>query len=278
MRILRFVFPVILLVTSCGLLGGEEEYEDATLSQIASGSVVSETETFRLVSPEIVAIEKDYALLRDGNQFQILSGDGLEDTLETLDSDPAFLVKKWGYPYPHLRLQALEVEGLRRPISWILADSDLPTLVEKKTYTTSYFTKMKLADWKENGPPDDIKNEQIWVIGHLERVVEIVDPDDLIDSDSGGEEDEFADTLETPLPAEIVHYFLEADSVKIELEPINENGVNLLLEGISSTGKQVALGGFLTETTGKNTRRETGVYGLLQVSAFEFAGKICLPR
>ncbi len=260
------VFGLLLLV-SCNPFEQEDKYVDATVSEAISGSVKSDTHTYRLTDPEIVAVEKDYALLREGNQFQIVTCDGFEDSLAAIgDGPPVLLVKNWANPYPHFRLRAFEVNGNPRPVSFVLAESELPLLMNRSVYDLSFYKPVDLRSWKEDPPAADMVDQQILIRGHVEHRP--------AQADSAAAESP-ADTLEE---AGADTYLIFADSVRVELAPIAENGVKLLLDGIAEAGATAKFGGFMTEVNRSAVRVSTGSYGTFQLSNFDFGGKICILR
>ncbi len=59
------------------MFGGGEKYEDASLADAMGGAVLSKTDTYRIASPEVVAVKGGFALLKDGRTVQILAADRL---------------------------------------------------------------------------------------------------------------------------------------------------------------------------------------------------------
>ena len=279
---------VIILFTSCDLLTREDTYVDATVGEAIGGSVESETATYKLHNPEMIAVEKDYALLRDGNQLAILSGDGFEDTLAALEGlDYSLLVKNWGNPYPHFRLRGFQVGEIVRPISFVLADSELPSLWDKKSYGLEYYEVTDLAAWQESPPDIAMVDKQILIGGDLERLVEVVEvtaPAEDEEVAEAGEETTGADgeavveDEQLPRTEERVRYFIVNGDVRVEIAPVAENGVNLLLEGIENQKRRARYGGFMTKVNSSRERSSTGSYGIMQLGVFDFAGKICVLR
>lgn len=274
---------VLLLFTSCGLLNREDTYVDATVGQAISGSVESETATYKLHDVDVIALEEDYALLHDDHHLAILSGDGLEDTLASLEgTDYSLLVRNWANPYPHFRLRGIQVGEETRPMSWVLADSELPTLMDRKVYNLDFFESVDLAGWKETPPAIGMVDKQILVNGNLAREVEMVEdePAEAAETaeaaDAGGEEME--GEAAQPAMKENVRYFIVQGEVRIEITPVAENGVRLLLEGIAAEGKAARYGGFMTKVNRSRERNATGSYGTFQLSVFDFGGKICILR
>jgi len=157
--------PLALLTLSCG---GGEKFVDAGLADAMSGAIPSKTDTYRLTSPEVLAVKGDFALLREGMAYQILTADGFEEIYPTLEGNPfKLLVRKWRNPYPHLRLEGYELGEERLDTKWVLGESDLPTLVEHRLYDVSLYEAVDPAAWAGKLPAD-IAGKKIWMPAEVE--------------------------------------------------------------------------------------------------------------
>lgn len=286
----------VALTLSCGLFGGGEKYEDATLADAMSGAVPSKTNTYRLTTPNVVAVRGGFALLKDGHTVQILSADGFSKLWPQLEGrDFRLLVRKWPNPYPHLRMHAYELNGEQTDVQWVLAESELPLVVDHRLYDTSFYEKPDVAAWA-TAMPRDLVDKKIWLtaeniqsfpievapvaaettatavptLGADEKAVveEALEDTEMVAGGHAVDEDA------SPLR----RYVIAVGEKRFELLPVRETGVRLLLEGHEAEGTSFGLGGYVTELYPKRQAESTGLAGRFQLEVFDFGGKYVLQR
>lgn len=278
-------FGLLFLFSSCGLLEKEETFVDASVAAAVNGTAQSETNTFRITDYDILAEGQDHLLLKAGNAIQIVAATGYQDSVASFGRKPdALLVKKWTNPYPHFRLRGYEVDGTRRDGSFVIAASELPILMDRKLYDTSFFQTYELAAWEEEMPENLIGN-MIGFAGSVERVV--------IDSTTLAKEAAAAAKAakgkqqapatepgaEAPVPPkEAVRYYLTSGNVRVLIENTTEPGVRLLLDGMITEGKKGAFYGTMNVVSPAKIRKDTKIYGKFQLSVFDFANRLCVLR
>ncbi len=285
------------LVLSCGVLGGGEDYKDATIEQAMTGEVESSTDSYRLANPQVVAVKGDYAVLREGRYVQILAADGF-DTLytELQGKDHMLLVKKWPNPYPHFRFQGYVLEGEEHAGTWILGESELPLLIDPRLYDVSRFAKLDASGWEASGPPRDLVDQNIWIQVRVDKieveaedlqVVEetdlIVQPESLLAAALG--EEAVSDTemvmrggaARTRRGQEYL-FIAEAGGAKLMLPLVQEDGVKALMLALANEGKPFFMGGYITELFPRRRQAEVGANGSFQLQVFEYGGKYVILR
>ncbi len=292
MRIVLPAFGLLLLLSSCNLFEKEETFVDASVAAAVNGTAVSETNTFRLADYDILAEGQDHLLLKAGNAIQIVAATGYQDSVARFGKKPdALLVKKWTNPYPHFRLRGYEVDGTRHDGSFVIAASELPILMDRKLYDTSFFQTYELAAWEEE-MPDKLMGNMIGFVGSVERVV--IDSTTLAKEAAAAEKaakakpkapaapaaDEApAPGTEAPAPPkETVRYYISSGNVRVQIENTTEPGVRLLLDGMISQGKKGAFYGTINEVSPPKIRKDTKIYGKFQLSVFDFANRLCVLR
>ncbi|MFH1680523.1 MAG: hypothetical protein ABIH26_07755 [Candidatus Eisenbacteria bacterium] len=298
MRILALFLGVCfaLLSLSCG---GDERFVDATLADAMSGAVPSKTDAYRLASPEIVVVKGDFALLRDGRVYQILTADGFDEIYPRIEgSGFKLLVRKWQNPYPHLRLEGYELGEERVETEWVLGESDLPTLVEHRLYDVSFYEKTDPASWPKK-LPDTLADKKIWLTARLEAFQtdeEMEEPEEeeepavpgADDEDGEGEEPPAAeaepDTGMVSRAREVVRkgpfdrFAIHVAGRKFNVHRIREDGIVLLLKGIAAEKETLPIGGFITEVYPARRAAEEGIAGTFKLEIFDFGGKYVLER
>ncbi|MFH1278527.1 MAG: hypothetical protein ABIK65_09125 [Candidatus Eisenbacteria bacterium] len=292
---MRISAPSIALVMaaltlSCGVLGGGEKYEDATLADAMSGAAPSKTDTYRLASPEVIAVKGGFALLKDGRTIQILAADRLYRYWPDLEGrEFHLLVKKWPNPFPHLRLDGYELNGERIDTQWVIAESELPLLVDHRLYDTSFYEKSDVTGWAKT-VPRDVVDKKIWVNGGVESIpgIEVAEKEeaapagaiDMAEGEEAVEDTEVARGVSAydadRGPSDV--YFILVGGKKLELLPMEEDGVMLLLEGHEAEGRAFGIGGYITELYPKREAEKSGVTGRFQLEVFDFGGKYVLLR
>ena len=293
----------LLVTLSCGILGGGEKYEDATLADAMSGAVRSGSNAYRLASPTIAVIQGDYALLREGRTVQILAADDFDEIGPGLEGKDFYLcVKKWASPYPHLRLQQIEMDGEKSETQWVLAESELPMLVDHQLYDTSTFQKIDVSGW-EGDVPRELVDEKIWLSVKVRSVQvereevevtgetagepadEMVNEITEIDEELAAELAEESDTMlailgetEEEESGLVDIFYITVGGAEFEMLPLQEDGVMLLLKGQEAENRSFGLGGYITELYPRREAEQTGVTGRFQMHIFDFGGKYVLLR
>ncbi len=292
----------LLIILSCGFLGGGEKYQDATLADAMSGAVRSSSNAYRLASPNIAVIQRDFALLREGRTVQILTADDFDEIGPGLEGKDFYLyVKKWPSPYPHLRLQKIEVDGEKSETEWILAESELPMLVDHQLYDTSTFQKVDASGW-EGDVPRELVDEKIWLSVKVRSVQ--VEPEEREAEEAAGEPaDEMVNEiteLDEELAADLEEegdtmsallgdleeeetglvdvFYITVGGAEFEMLPLREDGVMLLLKGQEVENRSFGLGGYITELYPRREAERTGMAGKFQLHIFDFGGKYVLLR
>lgn len=294
---------LVSLTLSCGLFGGGEKYEDASLADAMSGAVPSSTNTYRLASPDVVAVQGGFALLQEGRTVQILAADRLYRYWPELEGrDFHLLVQKWPNPYPHLRLKGYELNGEQVETQWVIAESELPLVAGHRLYDISFYEKTDVSGWAEAVVPRDLVDVKVWLTGRVESIPGTVAAamDSAVPGGGGtaaagvaaaGTIDD-AEGEEAVVDTEVVKggaaydvdrgpndvYFVIVGGKKFELLPVNEDGVMLLLEGLEAAGREFGFGGYITELYPRRQVQSTGVAGRFQLEVFDFGDKYVLLR
>ena len=110
-RILRNVVTVSVLVTVASGCGGKKQgdsYPAVTLRQITRGRVVSKGFRYKLVNPDVQALNKSLGLIREGDILEFIGARGLEEKLQgRMDGDFALGVVKEFSPFVHFRVEKI---------------------------------------------------------------------------------------------------------------------------------------------------------------------------
>jgi hypothetical protein len=287
--------PFALLALSCG---GGEKFVDAGLADAMSGAIPSKTDTYRLTSPEILVVKGDFALLRDGRAYQILTADGFEEIYPRLEGKAfKLLVRKWRNPYPHLRLEGYELGEERVDTKWVLGESDLPTLVEHRLYDVSLYESVDPAGWAGKLPAD-VAGKKIWMpaevefLGTEEIVVErapaVADTADSSARETEAEEVASADASPdtgvvsraqgAPRTVRLDQFALRTGGLLFQLSPIREDGIALLLRALAAENRILPLGGYVSEINPSRPGGGGGPAGMFKLELFDFGGKYVLER
>lgn len=281
MRIVLPAFGLLFLLSSCNLFDKEETFVDASVAAAVNGTVASETNTFRIADYDVLAQGQDHLLLKAGNAIQIVAATGYQDSITRFGKEPdALLVKKWTNPYPHFRLRGYEVDGVRHDGSFVIASSELPILMDRKLYDTSFFQTYELAAWEEE-MPENVVGNMIGFAGTVERV--LIDSTTLAKEAAAAPktpappEDPDAPAVE-PAPKEALRYYISSGNVRLQIENTTEPGVRLLLDGMIAEAKTGAFYGAMNVVSPAKIRKDTQIYGKFQLSVFDFANRLCVLR
>jgi len=305
--LVRFFFLpcAAALMLSCG---SGEDFQDATLSEAMSGAIQSKTNAYRIATPQVDAVKGDHALLREGRSVHILAGDQFETLWQELEgNDFTLLVKKWANPYPHLRLLGYEMNGEEHLTDWVLAESELPLIIDHQLYDITFFEVVAVDEWGET-VPRELVDGKIWTRAAVtSEVVEAEELEEMeAEADTAAVEDAAPEDMEEPLeedeaPVEgeeteedttlvlqrveladeerIHHRFTVAfGDFRFDVQPIGESSVELLLLGLEAGEKDFGIGGYITEIYPRRTAAETGSAGGFRIEVFDFGGKYVLLR
>jgi hypothetical protein len=112
----RFFTITLLIVAFAALFTAcseteQEPYKTVTLREATRGQVVSKEFKYKLVNPEIVAMHRNLALVREGNLVEIVAARSLADKLEGLTDGYYELnvIKKFS-PYVHFKVDRIATE------------------------------------------------------------------------------------------------------------------------------------------------------------------------
>lgn len=99
------------LFIACDEAGEVDPYAQVSLRQVTRSTVVSKGMKYRLDNPEIVALNRNLGLIREGNLLEFIGGRSLEDKLAgKLDSDFQLGVVKQFSPYVHFKVEKIFTE------------------------------------------------------------------------------------------------------------------------------------------------------------------------
>lgn len=102
---------VASLITACSEAGDTDPYASVTLRDATRGMVVSKEFKYKFVNPQIIALNRNLGLIREGNLLEFIAARSLEDKLEGM-MDGYFelnVVKKFS-PFVHFKVETVATE------------------------------------------------------------------------------------------------------------------------------------------------------------------------
>jgi hypothetical protein len=108
--VLNAVIAALLasLLVACGESGEVDPYPQVTLQEVTRGMVVSKGMKYKFNNPEVIALNRNLGLIREGNLVEFISGRSLEDKLAgKLGDNFELAVTKEFSPYVHFKVEKI---------------------------------------------------------------------------------------------------------------------------------------------------------------------------
>ena len=108
--VLNAVIAALLasLLVACGESSETDPYPQVTLQEVTRGMVVSKGMKYKFDNPEVIALNRNLGLIREGNLVEFISGRSLEDKLagKLGDNFQLAVVKEYS-PYVHFKVEKI---------------------------------------------------------------------------------------------------------------------------------------------------------------------------
>ncbi len=108
--VLNAVIAALLasLLVACGESSEVDSYPQVTLQEVTRGMVVSKGMKYKFDNPEVIALNRNLGLIREGNLVEFISGRSLEDKLSgKLGANFQLAVVKEFSPYVHFKVEKI---------------------------------------------------------------------------------------------------------------------------------------------------------------------------
>jgi hypothetical protein len=138
--ILNAVIAALLgsILVACGESGEVDPYATVTLREATRGMVISKGFKYKLQNPEVVALNRNLGMIREGNLVEFIGGRSLEDKLAgKLGGNFELAVLKEYSPYVHFKVERIYTE---LDTTFMTAGTVVyPTIWEEADYGTDSF-------------------------------------------------------------------------------------------------------------------------------------------
>ena len=111
--VLNAVIAALLgsILVACGESGEVDPYATVTLREATRGMVVSKGFKYKFQNPEIVALNRNLGMIREGNLIEFIGGRSLEDKLSgKTEGNFELAVVKTFSPYVHFKVEKIFTE------------------------------------------------------------------------------------------------------------------------------------------------------------------------
>jgi hypothetical protein len=225
-------------LAACSESGDEDPYKLVTLKEACYGQVVSKNFKYKFVNPEIVALNRNLGLIREGNEIEFIAARSLADRLEG-HTDGALelaVVKKFS-PYVHFKVERIVVEG----------DTMFPTQAGGIAYPTITTAEAYGIDAFEDRDLDKIPYNNTGVLRPLV-----------------GKKIKVSGKIVTEKTEGKIVYFVEGRGAKLRIGDTTD-GIGLIIKTLEKNNYTFEGGLMMTEVEPFAERRQNRVAGTFEV-------------
>ncbi|MFQ5512559.1 MAG: hypothetical protein ACE5EO_11995 [Candidatus Krumholzibacteriia bacterium] len=227
-------------VLACGEEENVDPYKTVTLREVTRSTVVSKGFKYKLVQPEIIALNRNLGLIRDGNIIEFIAARSLEDKIKG-KTDGYFelnVVKKFS-PYVYFKVDQINTEtdtvftNQRGAIAY-------PLITSEAEYGTDLFEDqaMDAIQFNRTGTLNGLKDKKI----------------KIEDVTIGMEKSEGKN-----------HFFLEGKNARLRIDEQMSDGVGLIFKLLVENGNTFRGGITLIEVEGYADRIKSRIAGTVEI-------------
>ena len=249
----KAVLPLVLVVmvssmlVACSESGEQDPFKLVTLRDVTQGTVVSKGFKYKFQNPEIVAMHRNLAIIRDGSIMEVIGARSLEDKIEAY-TDGFFevsVVKQFS-PYVHFKVEKFATEtdtiffSAAGSIPW-------PYITTPENFSTDTYEEVDIntIPYNRTGTLNQLADKKIKVKARITQ-----------------EEQEGKR-----------FYVFEADNAKFRIADSND-GVGLIMKILHENNYWFEGGVVMTEREEYATRMKTKIAGTFEIKFVRFGDLI----
>lgn len=236
------------LLAACGEEAKTDPYKTVTLREVTRGTVVSKRFKYKFIKPQVVALNRNLGLIRDGNILEFIAARSLEDKLkDKLDGYFELAVTKRFSPYVYFRVEQINTEtdtvftAQRGAIAY-------PTITTEEEYGTDTYEERDINKIPYNNT-GTLKAIQ-------EKKIKVADAKIVVEQAEGKK-----------------HYFLEGAKARFRVDPMSD-GMGLIFKLLAEKGYHFKGGLMLTEIEDYSDRMKSKVAGTVEVQYVMYGDKL----
>ncbi len=246
--VLNTVIAVLLgsFLVACGESGEIDPYATVTLREATRGMVVSKGFKYKFQNPEIVALNRNLGMIREGNLVEFIGGRSLEDKLSgKIEGNFELAVVKQFSPYVHFKVEKIFTEI---DTTFMTTGSVVyPTIWEESEYGT---------DTYEDQDIDAIPYNRTGALRQL------VDKKVRVTAKITEEKEEGR-----------IYYVLHGKNAKFNVGDTSD-GTGMILKILAENGYPFEGGFIMTEVEDYGDRMKSKIAGTVEIQYVKYASKI----
>lgn len=238
---------VVPMIAACSGSEEADPYALVTLRDVARGTVVSKGFKYRFQNPEIVAMHRNIAIIRDGNIMEFIGARSLEDKISShTDGFFELSVVKQFSPYVHFKVEkcATETDTIFFPatggIPW-------PNMTMASEFSTDNYEEIDVntIPYNRTGRLNEIADKKIKIRGKL------------VEKEEEGKK----------------FYMIEGANASFRVADSND-GVELILKVLKDRNYWFEGGVIMTEREEYANRMKTKIAGTLEIQFVHYGKQI----
>ncbi len=235
-------------VFACGDEANVELYKTVTLREVTRTTVVSRGFRYKFVNPEIIALNRNLGLIRDGNIIEFIAARSLEDKIRgKMDGYFELNVVKKFSPYIYFKVDQINTEtdtimtNQRGAIAY-------PLITTAAEYGTDAFEDQSIDVYRYN------RTEALNKL--KEKKVKLQDATIVVETAEGRQ-----------------HYYLDGPNGRLKVDQMSD-GVGLIFKLLAEKGMPFRGGITLIELEDYGKRIKSKMIGLVEINYVMFGDKL----
>ncbi len=243
---------IAVMLASVAVACGEEEkvdpYKTVTLREVTRSTVVSKGFKYKLVQPEIVALNRNLGLIRDGNILEFIAARSLEDKIAG-KMDGYFdlhVVKKFS-PYVYFKVNQI--------------NTDTDTIFTNQRGAIAYPIITTEADYGtdayEDKTIDEFQYNRTQTLNNLkEKKIKLVNAPIVVEMAEGRK-----------------HYYLEGKNGRVKIDQMSDS-IGLIFKLLATSNYNFNGGVTLIEVEEYGKRIKSKLVGTVEINYIMFGDKL----